>query len=140
MAKTPRSRAGYRDRHDRGIRRPLLSKLFKFGQTRNHSFEQYVETAFEYLKGVWVDELADVKWKVLDAPSIQSFSSEVPRWRVDKDAKVIVIYRIPTERFGTHIRASHAEERLKVEEQVFEAVAELLDVDPWDLLPDYYNR
>lgn len=140
MAKTPRVRTGYRDRHDRGIRRPLLSKLFKFGQTRTHGFEQYVETAFEYLKGIWVEELSDVKWKVLDSPSITTFSSEVPRWRVDKDSKVIVIYRIPTERFGQHIRQGFVEERLKVEEQVFEAVAELLDIDPWDLLPDYYNR
>jgi hypothetical protein len=32
------------------------------------------------------------------------------------------------------------DERLKVEEQVFEAVAEYLDVDPWDLVPDYYAR
>lgn len=140
MAKTPRSRGSYRDRHERGIRRPLLSKLFKFGQTRSHSFEQYVETAIDYLKGIWVEELAGVTWKVLDAPPISGFTTEVPRWRVDKDAKVIVIYRIPTERFGAHSRRSVIEERLKVEEQVFEAVAELMDVDPWDLVPEYYNR
>jgi hypothetical protein len=140
MAKTPRSRASYRDRHDRGIRRPILSKLFKFGQTRSHSFEQYVETAVEYLKGIWIDELSGVSWKVLDAPAISDNSTDVPRWRVDRDSKVIVIYRIPTERFGNHSRQSVVEERLKVEEQVFEAVAELLDVDPWDLVPEYYNR
>lgn len=118
----------------------MLSKLFKFGQTRSHGFEQYVETAFEYLKGIWRDELSDVRWKVLDAPSISSYSYEVPRWRVDKDSKVIVIYRIPTERFGQQSRQGFVQERLKVEEQVFEAVADLLDVDPWDLIPDYYNR
>jgi hypothetical protein len=32
------------------------------------------------------------------------------------------------------------EERLKVEQQVFESIADLLDIDPWDLVPDYYNR
>jgi hypothetical protein len=52
----------------------------------------------------------------------------------------VVIYRIPTERFGTHSRQGAIEERLKVEEQVFEAIAELLDIDPWDLVPEYYNR
>jgi hypothetical protein len=140
MAKTPRSRNGYRDRHDRGIRRPILSKLFKFGQTRSHGFEQYVETAFEYLKGIWVEELADVSWRVVDAPSINSATTEVPKWRVDDEAKIIVIYRIPTERFGNHSRQGEIEERLRVEEQVFEAIAELLDVDPWDLVPEYYNR
>lgn len=140
MAKNPKSRAGFRDRHERGIRRPVLSKLFKFGQTRAHSFEQYVETAVDYLKGIWVEELAGLSWKVLDAPSIASYSTEVPRWRVDQLSKTIVIYRIPTERFGTHSRQGVIEERLKVEEQVFEAIAELLDVDPWDLVPEYYNR
>jgi hypothetical protein len=53
---------------------------------------------------------------------------------------MIVIYRIPTERFGTHSRQSALDERIKVEEQVFEAIAELLDIDPWDLVPEYYNR
>jgi hypothetical protein len=140
MAKTPKARNTHRDRHGRGIRRPLLSKLFKFGETRAHGFEQYVETAMDYLKGIWVDELAAVRWKIIDSPSISGFTTEIPRWRVDEEAKLIVIYRIPTERFGSHSRQSTIDERLKVEEQVFEAVAEFLDVDPWDLVPDYYNR
>jgi hypothetical protein len=140
MAKTPRSRDGYRDRHERGIRRPLLSKLFKFGQTRSHGFEQYVETAVDYLKGIWDEDLAGLSWKVLDAPPVTQHSTEVPRWRVDKDSKTVVIYRIPTERFGAHSRQGVIEERIKVEEQVFEAIAELLDIDPWDLVPEYYNR
>jgi len=140
MAKTPRSRDGYRDRHERGIRRPVLSKLFKFGQTRSHGFEQYVETAVDYLKGIWDEDLAGLSWKVLDAPPVTQHSTEVPRWRVDKDSKTVVIYRIPTERFGAHSRQGVIEERIKVEEQVFEAIAELLDIDPWDLVPEYYNR
>lgn len=114
--------------------------MFKFGQTRSHGFEQYVETAVEYLKGIWVEELADLSWRVLDAPPITGSTTEIPRWRVDEETKMIVIYRIPTERFGTHSRQSALDERIKVEEQVFEAIAELLDIDPWDLVPEYYNR
>jgi hypothetical protein len=140
MANNPRPRNGYRDRHDRGIRRPILSKLFKFGQTRSHGFEQYVETAVDYLKGIWAEDLAGLSWRVLDSPPISGSTTEIPRWRVDKETKMIVIYRIPTERFGTHSRQGDIEERLKVEEQVFEAIAELLDIDPWDLVPEYYNR
>ena len=140
MAKIPSSRGGYRDRHERGIRRPILSKLFKFGQTRSHGFEQYVETAIEYLKGIWSEDLEDLTWKVLDAPPIFDYTTEIPRWRVDRETNLVVIYRIPTERFGAHSRQGAIEERLKVEEQVFEAIAELLDIDPWDLVPEYYNR
>jgi hypothetical protein len=129
-----------RDRHGRGIRRPLLSKLFKHGQTRSHSFEQYVSTAMDYLKGLWSEELKGVRWKVIDAPNLSEYSSEVPRWRVDAEKKLIVIYRIPTERFGSHSRSAAIDERIKVEEQVFEAVAELIEIDPWDLVPGYYRR
>jgi hypothetical protein len=32
------------------------------------------------------------------------------------------------------------EDRLKREQQLVEAIADLLDIDPWDLVPDYYNR
>ncbi len=140
MAKNSGSRNSYRDRHERGIRRPILSKLFKFGQTRSHGFEQYVETAVEYLRQIWSEELAGLRFKILDAPPISGQTTEIPRWRVDKQSQMIIIYRIPTERFGSHSRLGLIEERLKVEEQVFEAVADLMDIDPWDLVPEYYNR
>lgn len=91
----------------------------------------------EYLKGIWGEELEDLLWEVRDAPTIGA-ESVIPRWSVDQQAKSIVIYRIPTERFGSHSRLSPLDEKMKVEEQVFEAVAELLDVDPWELIP--FNR
>lgn len=140
MSPKPLARGNQRDRHDRGIRRPLLSKLFKHGQSRNHSFEQYVSNAMDYLKGLWPEELEGVRWKILDAPAISGYSQQVPRYRVDKDQKLIIIFRIPTERFGSHKRAGALDERIKVEHQVFEAVAEMIDVDPWDLVPDYFRR
>jgi hypothetical protein len=140
MAKPARSRSAHRDRHDRGMRRPLLSKLFKFGQTRSHGFEQYVETAMEYLKGIWAEDLEGLTWSINSEPSASESEIDIPRWKVDRDGNHITIYRIPTERFGSHSRKSALEERLKVEQQVFEAIADLLDIDPWDLVPDYYNR
>ena len=130
MAKPTRSRSSHRDRHDRGMRRPLLSKLFKFGQTRSHGFEQYVETAMEYLKGIWAEDLEGLTWSINSEPSASESEIDIPRWKVDRDGNHITIYRIPTERFGSHSRKSALEERLKVEQQVFEAIADLLDIDP----------
>jgi hypothetical protein len=140
MAKPSKSRNAHRDRHDRGMRRPLLSKLFKYGQTRTHGFEQYVDTAMEYLKGIWSEDLEGLTWSISSEPSASESEIDIPRWKVDHEAKHITIYRIPTERFGSHSRKSMLEERLKVEQQVFESIADLLDIDPWDLVPDYYNR
>lgn len=140
MAKPRKSRNAHRDRHDRGMRRPLLSKLFKYGQTRSHGFEQYVDTAMEYLKGIWSEDLVGLTWSVRSEPAVLEEETDIPRWKVDHTTKHITIFRIPTERFGSHSRKSLLEERLKVEQQVFEAIADLLDIDPWDLVPDYYNR
>lgn len=92
----------------------------------------------EYLKGLWPAELSDVRWSVIDAPNMTPYATEVPRWRVDRDRQTVVIYRIPTERLGSQSRTG--DERFKVEEQVFEAVAYLLEVDPWDLVPDHFRR
>jgi hypothetical protein len=94
----------------------------------------------EYLKGIWSEDLAELTWKIIDAPAISQTTTDIPRWRVDEELNLIIIYRITTERFGSHSRKSSLDERLKVEEQVFEAVAEYLDVDPWDLVPDYFAR
>ena len=93
----------------------------------------------EYLKGIWAEDLVGLTWSVRSEPALAESETDIPRWNVDHGKKHITIYRIPTERFGSHSRKSMLEERLKVEQQVFEAIADLLDVDPWDLVPDYYN-
>jgi hypothetical protein len=118
----------------------MLSKLFKHGISRQQQFEQYIKTAMDYLKSTWSEELAGVSWKIQDVPVLNDFDESVAKWEVDHSARVITIYRLPTERLGSHSRGNALDERLKAEEQVFEAVAELLDVDPWELVPDYYNR
>jgi hypothetical protein len=69
MAKPSKSRNAHRDRHDRGMRRPLLSKLFKFGQTRSHSFEQYVDTAMEYLKAIWSED--EIGYSILKESTLE---------------------------------------------------------------------
>ena len=139
MAKS-KGRGQYRDRHDRGIRRPLLSKLFVHGQTRVQGFEQNVNSIFEYLQAIWPQELEDLTWQVRDAPGLSSEADQVRRWSVDRGRKSISIYRLPIERLGSHSRPTPLEARMRVEEQVFEAVADLLGMDPWELVPESFRR
>ena len=139
MAKSA-GRGQYRDRHERGIRRPLLSKLFVHGQTRVPGFEQNVNGVFEYLQAIWPKELEDVTWQVRDAPSFSNETDQVKRWSVDHGRRSIAIYRLPIERLGSHSRLKPLDEKMRVEEQVFEAVADLLGIDPWELVPENLRR
>lgn len=131
-----RSRGSSRDRHGRGIRRPLLSDLFAFGQTRSSRFEQIVSGTCDYLKSAWPEELSDLNWQIFDAPSIKGDSRSVRRWAIKRESMTVIIYRVPIERLGHHRRADTMHERMHIEEYVFAAVGELLGKDPWDLIPD----
>ncbi|MEY4436685.1 MAG: hypothetical protein RL100_149 [Actinomycetota bacterium] len=132
------TRGNNRDRHGRGIRQPLLSNLFRAGR-RTNGFEQIVNGTCEYLKNAWPDELADLKWQVVDTPSINSESQGVRRWAVRPETMTIVIYRIPIERLGHHRRTDALHERMHIEEFVFAAVGQLVGKDPWDLVPERYR-
>lgn len=135
----PRSRGAFRDRHDRGFRRPLLSNLFRNGESRLASFEQIVAGTCEYLMAAWPEDLAELKWLVADAPSINDDAKQVRRWGVDRAKKTIIIYRLPIERLGHFRRPDALDERMHIEQKVFEAVGFLLERDPWDLMPDKFR-
>ena len=138
MAEISRSKGTNRDRHGRGIRQPLLSNLLRNGG-RHSSFEQIVSGTCEYLKNAWPEELIDLNWEVIDAPSIKPESKGVRRWAVKRDEMTIVIYRVPIERLGHAKRADPMHERMHIEEYVFAAVAHLLDKEPWELVPERYR-
>lgn len=139
MSNRQPTRGSSRDRHGRGIRQPLLSNLFRAGR-RTNGFEQIVSGTCEYLKNAWPDELADLKWQVIDTPSMNSESQGVRRWAVKPETMTIVIYRIPIERLGHHRRTDALHERMHIEEFVFAAVGQLVGKDPWDLVPERYRE
>lgn len=131
-----RSRGSSRDRHGRGIRRPLLSDLYAFGQSRATSFEQIVSGTCDYLKAAWPNDLNELNWQIFDAPSLKGEAKAVRRWAIKRESMTVVIYRVPIERLGHHRRADSLHERMHIEEYVFAAVGELLGKDPYDLIPD----
>ena len=139
MADKGISRGAYRDRHGRGIRRPVLSNLYRHGETRQASFAQVVRSTCEFLQATWPEELVDLKWQVMDAPSIRDDSQTVRRWATKKAEMTICIFRVPIERLGHAKRADPMHERMHIEEYVFAAVAHLLDKEPWELVPERYR-
>ena len=135
-----RSRGSHRDRHERGLRRPILAGLFRVGDSRLASFGQIVSGTCDYLKAAWPDELDKLRWRIVDAPALAKNTDEVARWSVNKEACEITIYRLPIERMGHSRRPDALDERMHIEQYVFTAVGELIGKDPWELIPDRYRN
>ena len=127
MSKSPLSS---RDRHGRGMRRPLPSKLFSFGIGRSRFFEGVVEDTCAYLKGTFPDRFPTLNWVIEEVPLITE-ESEVKRWNSNKSTMTITLYRIPIERFG---KQKLPDPRMQIEHAVVWAAASLIDEDPWNLI------
>jgi hypothetical protein len=122
--------SSHRDRHGRGLRRPLPSKLFHFGVARLGFFESVVQETCEYLKDSYQEEFKNLKWRIEDVPAIVD-NEPVKRWNASKTSMTITLYRIPIERFG---RQRLPDPRMHIEHAVISAAASLIDKDPWELM------
>jgi len=122
----------FRDRHGRGFRQPFLSRFYPPGEKRLGDFEQAVVAAVDYLRRAWPNELGSLDYKIVDGPSNDASRELVRRWSVIRQPQTIVIYRLPVERFGA--LKNQLDNRIRIEQVVFEAAGNLLGKDPWDLL------
>lgn len=139
-SRTRTARAGYRDRHGRGIRSSVTGPHLPPLQTRTDFFESCVATAVDYLRGLWPAEMARITFEVAGVPSDQVGPDGIDRWRVDRRRGVIVLYRLPIERLAHLHRDDEWHRRSFIESCVFRAVAELLGRDPWEIAPERYRH
>lgn len=119
-----------RDRHGRGLRRPIPSKLFHHGFIRSSFFENVVVETCEYLKDSFPGELAELTFTIEDVPLVAD-GQAVRRWSSNKDLMRITLYRIPIQRLGG---GRLADPRMQIEQAVISAAADLIDKDPWELI------
>jgi len=108
-------------------------------QGRIDFFETTVASCADYLKGVWPDDLADVRFEIAAAPAGALGADEVERWAVDRSRRRITLFRVPIERLAKLHRNDELHRRMLIESCVFRAVAEYLGKDPWDLAPDRFR-
>lgn len=127
-----KTRGLHRDRHGRGFRQPFLSRFYPPGEKRLGDFEQAVVAAIDYLRRAWPNELGALDYKIVDGPSNDASRERVRRWSVIRHPQTIVIYRLPVERFGA--LRNPLDNRIRIEQVVFEAAGNLVGKDPWDLL------
>lgn len=119
-----------RDRHGRGMRRPLPSKLFHHGIARKHFFEDVVAETCDYLKEAFPEKLSKLSWEIEDVPQV-SEQEPIRRFLANKERMQITLYRIPIQRIG---KMRISDPRLQIEQAVISAAAALIDADPWDLI------
>jgi len=99
-----------------------------------------VASTAEYLKDLWPDELNHVRFEVAVIPSAPLGESGLDRWRVVKNERRIILYRLPIERMSRLHRYDELHRRMMIESCVFRAVAEMLGKDPWDLAPERFRH
>ena len=117
-----------RDRHGRGIRRPLPSRLGRAGG-RSSFFSNVVEETCEFLR-ITFDELEQLRWRVEDVPPLRD-GEGLRRFSTNRSTMTITLYRIPIERLG---KRRIPDPRVHIEQAVLSAAAELIDKDPWELI------
>lgn len=135
--RTPRRRPARHGRHGREDRSPVVRPPLLPLETREERFDFSVGTAAEFLRGAW-PELRDVRFEVALMPPA-SDDEGIPRWSIDAEHKLIVLYRLPIERLGDLHREDELHRRMMIEGCVFRAAAEYLDRDPWDLGPERFR-
>lgn len=123
-------RLNHRDRHGRGLRRPLPSKLLSHGINRGGFFQQVVSDTCDYLRDTFAQELGGLNWRVEEVPLLKE-GEEVRRWSARRSTMTITLYRIPIERFG---KKRIPDPRIHIEQAVISAAASLIDKDPWELI------
>lgn len=132
-------RAGWRDRHGRGIRAAVTGPHLPPLRTRVDLFEVTVASTAEYLRDLWPTELSGVRFEMATLPAPLAEAEGVDRWRVFAAERRIVLYRLPIERLSHLSRGDDFHKRMMIESCVFRAVAELLGKDPWDLAPERFR-
>ncbi|MFZ4893260.1 metallopeptidase family protein [Plantibacter sp. Mn2098] len=128
-----------RSRHGRAGRSIIVGPNLPPLTTRVDQFDLTVATTADYLRGSWPDELADVTFEVAPMPMQNTGVDGVDRWKVNRAARTIILYRLPIQRLSKLHQNDELHQRMMVESCVFRAVAELLGKDPWDLGPDRFR-
>lgn len=125
-------------RHGRENRSPVVRPPLPPLDTRAERFDLAVGTASEFLRSAW-DELREVTFEIGIMPPLVEQGGGIPRWRVLREEKRIILYRVPIERLSHLHRDDEMHRRMAIEGCVFRAAAEYLDRDPWDLGPERFH-
>lgn len=126
-------RADRHDRHGRAGRSSVLRPPLRPLSARADLFSVSVAAAADYLRGAYPHELGDVSFLLASMPVDMQHGDGIDRWSIDRAARTIVIYRVPVQRLTSLHINDDLHRRMAAESCTFQAAAEYLGMDPWDL-------
>ncbi len=142
-----------RNRHGRGMRSSVTGPKLPRLRSRIGDFESTISMTVDYLQGLWPKELEGLRIEVADLPpaaysgsagsagssTASPGNARVSRWLTIPQERRVVFYRLPIERLSKLHRNDEFHRRMLAEGMVFQAIAELLGKDPWDLAPERFR-
>lgn len=124
----------------RPIRSSLTGPALANPASRVSRFESDARGVVEFLQHTFPDELHGVQIGFQTVPTSAGSSSLPMLYAVDRDAKSIMLFRMPIQRArGLHVNDDE-HRRYFVEHCVYRAVCEYLGREPWDLLPGRFEH
>ena len=128
-----------RTRRGRGVRSSLAGRYLPPLDSRIDTFDLIITQTFNFARGIWPDQLADVEVLVANGPEAAIHGDHIDRWFLSEDKKRVVFFRLPIARFDQR-EPDLFRDRMIIEGYVFRAIAELIGRDPWEIARYRYGR
>jgi len=105
---------------------------------RNGFFMAVAKDVINYLCDVQADLMKGVRVEMGLLPSGELADGQPRLWSIDKPENRVVLYRVAIERMAKLHRNDEWHRRNHIESVTISAIAELLDIDPYDFAPNRY--
>jgi hypothetical protein len=105
---------------------------------RNGFFMAVAKDVINYLCDVQADLMKGVRVEMGLLPSGELADGQPRLWSIDKSENRVVLYRVAIERMAKLHRNDEWHRRNHIESVTISAIAELLDIDPYDFAPNRY--
>jgi Zincin-like metallopeptidase len=125
-------------RHGRGPRSTPRGLTAISRMNRNKMFVDTAQDVMRYLMETRPDVMNGISVDMALLPVDDVPLGGGGRWTVTPARRHVVLYRLPIERLTRLHRQDDWHRRNNIETTVFEAIAELVGVDPYDLAPGRY--
>lgn len=125
-------------RHGRGPRSDVRGIAAADVGGRNAFFVGVAKDVINYLCDVQAEPMKGVRVEMGLLPTGDLADGQPRMWSVDRPGNRVVLYRIPIERMSKLHRNDDWHKRNHIETVTITAIAELLDIDPYDFAPNRF--
>ena len=127
-----------RNRHGRQLRSDVRGIAAIGTGGRNTRFAEIAKDVVNYLCDVQPTLMHDIQVEMTLLPSAEHADGVPRRWTALRSERRVILYRLPIERGSKLHREDDLHRRNNIETIVIEAIADLIDIDPYELAPNRY--